>query len=263
VKNIILPNQYPYFFDTHVHTNKGSACAGNDPIETVKTYKRAGYSGVVITEHNWGGNTRINRRLYFKEWVKHFILSYQEAYSWGEKNNFVVLWGYEAGYSGTEFLIHGLKPDFLFEYPEIRNASIEEQYQIVHAAGGIVVHAHPFREAYYIPEIYLNPEYIDAVEWINGAHYNRISYNEFGHYIEKEMYNRKALAYAREHDFPMTAGSDTHSTNLRGVGMAFKNLPGAEGQFVKSLLSRQDYLLTDGFKWYDPFGKELYETEYE
>ena len=55
------------------------------------------------------------------------------------------------------FLIYGLNKEWLFEHPEIKDADVKEQYELVHAGGGIVSHAHPFREEDYIPEIRLFP----------------------------------------------------------------------------------------------------------
>lgn len=262
MEKVIIPPEYPYLFETHLHTKQGSACASCSSIDAAKAHKQAGYSGIIITEHNWGGNTAISSRQSWEEWVRKFTRGYKEAEAWGRKNKLTVLWGYEAGYNGTEFLIFGLTPGFLLAYPEIRYATIAEQYRIVHDAGGIVVHAHPFREAYYIPEIKLYPDYVDAIEGLNCAHVNRLDYNEFGSYYEKEMYNRKALEYAIENDFPITAGSDSHSTSLKGGGMAFQNPVRNARHFVARLLSRTDYLLTDGIRWYDPYGKPVADVEY-
>lgn len=262
MEKVILPPEYPYLYETHLHTSCGSACASCSPVEAAKAHKEAGYHGIIITEHNWNGNTAVNRRLPWEDWVAKFIRGYEEAKAWGDKNELVVLWGYEAGFNGTEFLIYGLMPDFLLAYPEIRFASVEEQYKIVHQACGIVVHAHPFREAYYIPDVRLYPKHVDAIEGLNSAHYNRLSHNDFGFYSEKEMYNRKAMEYAIAQDFPLTAGSDTHSTFLRGGGMAFKSPPIDGQEFTKMLLSRNDYLITDGIMWYDVAGKMVAEVLY-
>ena len=259
---VILHATYPYFFETHLHTSRGSACSSCSAVDAAKAYKQAGYSGIVITEHNWAGNTAVSRRLNWEDWVRQFVRGYEEAYIWGQKNDLVVLWGYEAGFNGTEFLIYGLEPKFLLEYPEIKYASVENQYKIVHAAGGIVVHAHPFREAYYIPDVRLFPDFVDAVEGFNAAHFNRLNHNDFGYYSDKEMYNRRAVKYANDYDFPLTAGSDTHSTRLRGGGMAFKKLPHNGKQFIECLFSR-DYLLTDGVLWYDSSGKIITEVKYD
>lgn len=94
---------------------------------------------------------------------------------------------------------------------------MEEQFALVHEAGGIVCHAHPYREASYIPEIRLFPEYVDAVEGWNAAN------------IRKGMaanppcleYDARAVAYAAKYHFPMTAGSDQHSTQMLYGGMVF------------------------------------------
>ncbi|MCL2051654.1 MAG: PHP domain-containing protein [Lachnospiraceae bacterium] len=251
---IVLPPEYPYLFETHLHTSRGSACANCSPTDAAKAYKKMGYSGIIITEHNWGGNTAISRHLGWEDWVRKFVRGYEEAEIWGRKNDLMVLWGYESCFDATEFLILGLTPDFLLKYPEIRYAGVEEQYRIVHEAGGIVVHAHPFREAYHIPKVRLYPEYVDAIEGLNCAHITL--------YRDKEMYNRKAIKYANENDFPITAGSDAHSVRLRGGGMAFKTMPRSGRHFIARLLSREDYLLSDGETWYDAYGKPLAEVEF-
>ena len=51
----------------------------------------------------------------------------------------------------------------------------KEQYELVHAAGGMVIHAHPYREEDYIPEVRLFPEWVDGVEGINATHSSSIS----------------------------------------------------------------------------------------
>jgi histidinol phosphatase-like PHP family hydrolase len=264
VDKIILPETHPYFYETHLHTSSGSACGICTPLEAVIAHQKAGYTGIVVTEHNWNGNTAVPFYLPWTEWVDKFVSGYEEARTWGLANDFDVFWGYEANYEGTEFLIYGLEPDFLYENPDIKWASIEEQHQLIKEAGGIVVHAHPFREAAWIPELRFYPFYIDAVEGINAAHYNRYSLDSLGRRRDNQIFNLKAIDYAHDYSLPMTAGSDTHSTFLCYGGMAFGERLRDSSDLAKRIVGDgRGYLLTDGVSWYDESGAVVGEVEYE
>ena len=153
-----------YLYDTHVHTSEGSACGQNTGAEMARAYQKAGYAGIVVTDHFFYGNTAADRSLPWKDWVEQFCKGYEHAKEEGDKIGLQVFFGWESGYHGTEFLIYGLNKEWLFEHPEIKDADVKEQYELVHAGGGIVSHAHPFREEDYIPEIRLFPDCVDAVE---------------------------------------------------------------------------------------------------
>nr|MCR5283124.1 histidinol-phosphatase [Lachnospiraceae bacterium] len=191
--------EYPYLYETHLHTAIASACAKNTGREMAKAARDYGYTGIVVTDHNWGGNTCIDRSLPWTEWVDAFARGYYDAREMGDQIGLDVFWGYEAGYDGTEFLIFGTSPEWMRSHPELRDATIREQFDIVHKGGGIVVHAHPYREEYYIPKIRLFPEYVDGVEAINATHscHKSKSHND-------PKFDERAIAYAREHGFPMT-----------------------------------------------------------
>lgn len=247
---------YPYLYETHLHTNQASACGHNTGADMAKAALNYGYTGIVVTDHNWGGNTCVDRSLPWREWVDEFTKGFQDAYEYGSRHGLDVFYGYEAGYNATEFLIYGLAPEWMKEHPELRDCTIEEQLELVHSGGGIVVHAHPFREEWYIPEIRLFPEYVDAVEGINATHSSRksLSHND-------PEFNTKAIQYAKEYNLPMTAGSDVHSTVIFGGGMAFKHKLGSIQDLCKAVLQREDYVLTDGDTVYGKDGKELYKLE--
>ena len=156
-----------YLYETHMHTKEASACSHNTAVEMARAYKEAGYTGIIITDHFFYGNTAIDRKLPWKDWVEQFCLGYEHAKEEGDKIGLQVFFGWESGYRGTEFLVYGLDQEWLLLHPEIKDATVEEQYRLVHEGGGIVSHAHPFREEVYIPEIRQFPQFVDAVEGIN------------------------------------------------------------------------------------------------
>lgn len=230
-----------YLYETHMHTSESSACAHNTGAEMARAYKEADYTGIIITDHFFYGNTAVVRSLPWHEWVDRFCLGYENAKREGDKIGLQVFLGWEAGYQGTEFLVYGLDKEWLFAHPEIKDATVEEQFALVHAGGGIVVHAHPFREEEYIPKIRLFPEYVDAVEGINAMH---SSENSNSH--KNPLYNERALAYGKEYGLPFTAGSDQHTTNMIGGGMLFSRKLSDVHDFTRAVLSGEAVALFAG-----------------
>lgn len=115
-----------------------------------------------------------------------------------------------------------------------------------------MIHAHPFREAGYISEIRLFPEYVDGVEGVNATHSCHLSRNH-----HHPQFDERAMAYARERGLPMTAGSDIHMTSLLGGGMAFKKKLKSLDDYREQVLGGGDYILTNGDHWFDKEGRLL------
>lgn len=248
----MIRSDYPYLYDTHMHTNQASACARNTGREMAQAAKDAGYTGVIITDHSWYGNCRLSKELLWEEWVEEFCKGYEDAKAWGDQIGLDVFFGYEANYRGTEFLIYGVDKKWLKSHPEIKDATIPEQFELIHQAGGMVIHAHPFRKEDYIPEIRLFPEVVDGVEGINATHSCHLSpcHND-------PAFDEKAIAYARAHKLPMTAGCDAHGTELFGGGMAFRRRLTSIQDYCRAVLTGEDYLLCNGDAWFNKEGERL------
>ncbi len=243
---------YPYLYETHLHTFQSSACASDPGYDMAKAAHEKGYAGIIVTDHHWGGNTRTDRSLPWAQWAEAFAAGYRDAKRYADTHDFDVFFGYEAGFDATEFLIYGVTPEWMAAHPELKDATMAEHFKLVHAAGGMVIHAHPYRETWYIKEIRLVPELVDGVEGINGAHscsrstcHNRPEFDE------------KAQAYALQHSLPMTAGSDIHTTNLFGAGVAFRRRLTSAQDYCKAILSGEDYVLTNGDSWFDKYGRPI------
>lgn len=247
-----IKKEYPYLYETHLHTSEASACGASTGQEMARACKEYGYTGIFVTDHNWGGNTAVDRSLPWDEWVNEFCKGYENAKAEGDKIGLDVFFGYEAGFHATEFLLYGIDKEWMLANPCIRQADIEEQYRLVHANGGMVIHAHPYREEGYIPEVRLFPEWVDGVEGVNAMHSNSHSKAH-----NNPEFDKRAISYAREHKLPMTAGSDIHATNLLGAGVAFKRKLASPADYIKAVLSGEDYVLTNGECWYNKEGKVL------
>lgn len=244
--------EYPYLYETHLHTSEASACAISSGAEMAAACKQAGYTGIIVTNHNWNGNHCIEEDLPWEQWVRAYARGYEEAKRWGDEHGLAVFFGYESNYSGTEFLVYGVDAAWLISHPQIRTATIEQQYAWIHEAGGLVIHAHPFRKEPYIPEIRLFPEYVDGVEGVNATHSSPLSHSH-----NDPFFDTKAIAYSRQYQLPLTAGSDVHSCDLFGGGMAFKRELHDITDYCNAIRSGEDYILTNGAVWYDREGNVL------
>jgi hypothetical protein len=198
-----------YLYETHLHTSEASACSYVTGAEQARKYKEAGYTGIIVTDHFFTGNTAIPHNLPWEERVNLFCKGYENAKKEGDKIGLSVFFGWESNFITTEFLIYGLDPDWMRNHPEMLYWSVEEQYYYIHKAGGYVVHAHPFRDRAYIEKIRLFPEHIDAVEVYNVG--NRSA-----------ECDRKAVEYAKKHNLPAFAGTDSHGFESEYNAMAFK-----------------------------------------
>lgn len=198
-----------YLYETHLHTAQASACSDTPGRDYIRRYIDMGYAGIIVTDHFWGGNCAVDRSVPWPEFVNRFCAGYEDALNEGLKQGFPVFFGWEETFEGDDYLVYGLDKQWLLEHPEVAGWSRDRQFEAVHQYGGCVVQAHPFRAAFYIHEIHLAPDLVDAVEGFNAG--NRPNWNILG------------MQYARLRGLPITAGSDNHHAqamtreNLAGV----------------------------------------------
>lgn len=193
--------------ETHLHTAEGSACASASGREQALHYKEMGYDTIFVTDHFINGNTKADRALPWEDWVEAYCLGFERAKEQGEKIGLNVLFGIEYGWGGADFLAYGIDKQWLLENPVCAKLPVWEFCQMVRENGGMVVQAHPFRQAEYLKAIRLLPEYVDGVETKNCG--NR-----------RPEFDRRAKWYAEQFGLPETAGSDCHhvfSKNYTGI----------------------------------------------
>lgn len=212
-----------YRYETHMHTSEGSACAHSTGAEMARAHKAAGYTGIFVTDHFFNGNTAVPKDLPWEERIRRFFLGYEHARAEGEKIGLQVFFGLEYAYQGAEFLVYNLSRQWLLDHGDIDRMAPRAALQQMHQGGAFIIQAHPFRERGYIDHFQLFPRDIDGVEAINAAHLGD----------EGRKMNRRAFAYAEMFDLPVTAGSDSHSTEL---------LFGSGVEVPEPLKTPEDYL---------------------
>ncbi len=180
-----------------MHTAEGSGCATARGAEQAELYKAAGYDTIIITDHFFNGNTAVDRSLPWNDWVDGYCLGYENAKKRGDEIGINVLFGIEYGWYGTDLLVYGVDKQWLKNNPDVINISVHKFCDKVHEHGGIIVQAHPFRDADYIRDIKLLPKYTDAVEVFNAG--NR-----------EKIFDERAMWYAEQFSMVKTSGSDRH-----------------------------------------------------
>ena len=204
--------KYTYKVETHLHTSQGSACGQNTGAEMAKAFRQNGCCAIIVTDHFFNGNTAVRGNQPWVDKISMFIKGYEDAKKTGDKIGLDVYFGFEYNHRGAEFLIYNYGAEKLKNYPEIITDNIEKVLTNIKKGGGFIVHAHPFREASYIPNPgKVFPEYTDGVEVINIANTQKA--------------NRLALEYAEKYNLIKFGGSDTHTANPTPGGMMFPRKP--------------------------------------
>ncbi len=179
-------------FDMHVHTSGISRCSRVSPEELVKRCKQKGANGFVLTNHfapNHVKGDAFNWRHAYEE-------EYCVTKKLGEKAGMRVLFGIEVtptGEGGKDYLIYGVSPDFLYQEKMLYDYSLQELSTLVHEAGALLFHAHPYRGK----STPSDPKLIDGVE-INC------------HPLYLDNQKEPITAFAKEHGLLLSCGSDYH-----------------------------------------------------
>jgi hypothetical protein len=132
--------------------------------------------------------------------IEYIVKGYENAFKEGGKCGLDVFFGWEFHYDGIDILTYGLEPSFLFDNPDLDKLPIDKYCAIVRQNGGYLAQAHPFRGAVSGGKNKdpLDPVFLDGIEVFNASRANK-----------PEEY-QKALEYAKLHNLPMQAGTDSH-----------------------------------------------------
>jgi predicted metal-dependent phosphoesterase TrpH len=163
----------------HLHTSHSFDCL-NDPPKVVAAARAAGLDRICVTDHN-----EISAALLLKELYPDFIIVGEEVKT-GEGVDVIGLYIGEKIPKGTP---------------------ARETCERIHAQGGLVYVPHPFAAGKggggFILDVI--EDMIDAMEGFNAR-------------LHDQSLNDRAVAWARERDLPLGAGSDAHTYSELGRG---------------------------------------------
>lgn len=167
------------FIDLHMHEKRYSLDSTLALEEMVEIAKKRGLDAICITDHDSMG-----------------LREYAKEYS--EKTGFPIFVGIEYFSLQGDILAFGID-----HYPEER-IDAQEFIDDVHAQGGVVVSAHPFRHNRRGLEGYLDIlRGVDAIEILNGSTLPDAT--------------MMAVRYAKQYGFAITGGSDCHYPDKVGI----------------------------------------------
>lgn len=226
-----------FLVQMHLHTAETSRCARVGGRAMARACRDAGYDLIVVTDHFFNANIACDPRLPWPQKVEILFAGYREARFEGDRIGLEVLAGWETNTFGREYLTYGLDEAFLLANPDIARVSWREYIDRVHAAGGFVAHAHPYREADYILPFEPDEYGLDAVEVLNGRHM-------------VPRYDEKAARFAKKWKLPGIAGADAHAAihvfdgamrfpyPVHTAGEIFRAIARGDGEIVRDLHNR-------------------------
>ena len=220
-----------YIYETHLHTDESSRCGKTPARDYVQYYLDKGYQGVIVTDHFYGNVSYTpDRSAPWRTQVDHFCRGYEEMLDEGIKRGLDVFFGVEQHFDCDEALIYGVDKQWLYDNPDVISWNRRQLFDAVSAAGGCVVHAHPFRVRNYVTCIRLN-SCVHAIEAFNG-----------GNNPVDDCY---ALAYARYWNLPVTAGTDMHLIGGRPdeliYGVEFEQKWTGIQDYVRAILNHEPF----------------------
>lgn len=236
-------NGYSYRYETHCHTCWCSGCAHNTPQEMAEAYYRAGYAGLIFTDHFLRGNSSVDRSLPWDEKARAYYAVYEAGRAWAQKKkaeggrDFHVLFGLEHQYGhGKEVLTYGIDLAFLLAHPNLDQLPLEQYAALVREYGGFLSMAHPFRRRDYIDMSYPpQPDCLDGAEVYN--------------FYNSALDNREAAELAGVYHLLPTSGGDEHRSDGAAIGMsglAFKTPIDTNEELVRALKSGDYRLIIHG-----------------
>ncbi len=175
--------------DLHVHTSPASPCSSAPVNDLIQEAKRIGLDGICLTDHNY---------LWSRESVEELR----------QRHGFLVLRGNEITTDQGDMLVFGLDRD-------IKGIiQLKELAEEVHASGGLIIAAHPFRGflTFGVGQLGLTSKKaaerplfrsVDGVEVLNGK-------------VTREE-NSFASEVAAALGLPVTGGSDAHEVSEVGT----------------------------------------------
>ena len=186
-----------FLYETHLHTCQASACGKVNGEDYIRYMIDKGFSGIVVTDHFFNGNTCVPSDLPWNEKVEMYCSGYERALKAAKGLDFTVMFGVEVNFFKDEYLLYGIDKKWILEHESMMDMTRHELHEAVNKAGGIMIQAHPYRERDYLTDIKLvGASCIDGVEVYNAAN--------------KPNMNALAYEYALPYNLPLTAGSDIH-----------------------------------------------------
>ncbi len=207
-----------FIIDPHIHTAEVSPCGKVNASRLVSLYKKAGYHGLIVTDHLSTYCPIFQKSKPWREKIDLFFAGYELIKKIGESAGLVILPGFELTFNEApnDYLVYGIDKNWLYSHERLLDSSIEVFSREISGTGALIIQAHPFRKRL-IPR---EKPHIHGIEVYNGN-------------PRHDSQNNKAEEYAKSRSMLISSGSDFHQEVdcCRG-GM----------RFSKPILSIEDFI---------------------
>lgn len=200
-----------YLIETHAHTSTVSPCGRLSPAVLAREYARAGYSGIIVTDHLAHTLPIFQDAASWTEKVHRFFSGFREVQDAARQYGLSVFPGFELTFAhgrGQDFLVYGIDEPLLAQMPDVCTMDLRSFKPLAEDAGALIFQAHPFRNSHAVA-----PDLIDGLEVCNGN-------------PRHDSGNHLAEAYAAKHGLSASSGSDTHQIeDVARCGIALSAMP--------------------------------------
>ena len=215
--------------ETHCHSSGGSGCATSPDKTLVEDYVKAGYGGVVITNHISKGCYDYHKGETHAEKVRFYYSLIENLTEKFKPYNVKIFWGSEirvvpenGSINGEEFTVYGITEKDMRDSKPLFTLTQEELFRFAEKRGLFMYQTHPFRDGV----ICGDPRFMHGAEMFNG-HFHHFNHNDLAKAF-CEKYNLIGMSgsdYHHEYQ-PITAGiyiPDDICTNEQLTEYIFKN----------------------------------------
>lgn len=228
-------------FEMHAHTKGGSYCGYSDAKTIINDYKKAGYGGIVITNHFSASNYVVDLiGETHKEKLDYFFSLCDSVKKEGDIHGIKVFCGAEVrDCDGTEYMLYGFKRNFLYDNKPLFTFNQKELFKKCEKEKIFMYQTHPFREGVTCGE----PNYMHGAESFNG---------HFHHFNN----NHKALDFTKKFNLIKMSGTDYHRPNQPLTShMLIPDSVSNEFELVEFLMSGKAQLFGDEDYYLDELKK--------
>lgn len=174
------------------------------PTELVQSLAEGGYSGCVLTNHFFKGNSGIDRNLPWNDFVAEYEKDYLECQKAAQTYNLDIIFGIEEHlFDGLEILCYGITPQILYQNQHLRDDhSLKTWSDTLHRYGALCIQAHPYRDREYVKNPRpLSLDLIDGIEVYNYC--NQAAENELAQELASQ--NPQLI---------LVSGADAHKSSI-------------------------------------------------
>ncbi|MDR3318520.1 MAG: PHP domain-containing protein [Clostridiales bacterium] len=221
-------------FETHLHTAEVSPCGTTPAAEIPAIYKKAGYGGIIVTDHYSDYSFSMIPHSSFAKKIDYYFRIADELRVHAEKIGMRVIFGSEITLNNElwqDFLIYGEIEKPFRQTPYLYNLKQHALHRMCRENGLLMYQAHPFRQGCTLGNLTV----LDGLEVYNGNNRDNNAYE-------------RSVALCDRYNLMRIAGGDFHSVPSQGrAGIYLPDTVRTGAQLTEALNTGQAALYIKGY----------------